>query len=239
MSQDDLSKKTKKLKNNMPGRSYEVGYGKPPEATRFVKGKSGNPKGRPKGSKNQLPAMNEERLGDIIMQEAYRTIKLKDGAKQVRIPMAQAIVRSIAVNAARGDLRAQKTFMDLVSKKEAKDKKAHDELLQTMIDYKISWQEEIKRCELMGITPPDPVPHPDQIKIDFSTGQVLITGPITREEKAKWDKMKKRKIAAREAIESYEQEIRSSKDEGYIKFLENEITFEKRIIEIISKAVPD
>jgi hypothetical protein len=68
---------------------------------------------------------------------------------------------------------------------------------------------------------------------------VLITGPITPEEKAKWDKMKKRKIAAREAIESYEQEIRSSKDEGYIKFLENEITFEKRIIEIISKAVPD
>jgi hypothetical protein len=161
------------------------------------------------------------------------------GIRTCFAPSFSFIVRSIAVNAARGDLRAQKTFMDLVSKKEAKDKKAHDELLQTMIDYKISWQEEIKRCELMGITPPDPVPHPDHIKIDFSTGQVLITGPITPEEKAKWDKMKKRKIAAREAIESYEQEIRSSKDEGYIKFLENEITFEKRIIEIISKAVPD
>ena len=29
--------------------SYEVGYGKPPQATRFQPGKSGNPKGRPKG----------------------------------------------------------------------------------------------------------------------------------------------------------------------------------------------
>jgi hypothetical protein len=27
---------------------YEVGYGKPPQSTQFKKGKSGNPKGRPK-----------------------------------------------------------------------------------------------------------------------------------------------------------------------------------------------
>jgi len=35
----------------MSGKSaeaYEVGYGKPPKATRFQKGKSGNPSGRPK-----------------------------------------------------------------------------------------------------------------------------------------------------------------------------------------------
>jgi hypothetical protein len=34
------------------GGNHEVGFGKPPKHSRFVKGKSGNPKGRPKGSKN-------------------------------------------------------------------------------------------------------------------------------------------------------------------------------------------
>ena len=33
------------------GRGYEVGYGKPPKATRFKKGQSGNPKGRPRRQK--------------------------------------------------------------------------------------------------------------------------------------------------------------------------------------------
>ena len=31
---------------------YDVGFGKPPKHSRFKKGKSGNPRGRPKGSRN-------------------------------------------------------------------------------------------------------------------------------------------------------------------------------------------
>jgi hypothetical protein len=92
-------------------------------------------------------------------------------------------------------------FTDLANTTEAKNKKLHDEFLQTMIDYKHSREEEIERCKLIGIKPPEPFPHPDHIKIDLSTGKVRTTGPFTKEEKVKWDKLKKRKEKERKGKE--------------------------------------
>jgi hypothetical protein len=41
---------------------YSIGYGKPPKANQFAKSTSGNPKSRPKGSKNLATlVMNESR----------------------------------------------------------------------------------------------------------------------------------------------------------------------------------
>ena len=145
----------------------------------------------------------------------------------------------MAVNAVRGDQRSQKMFTDLVNTTEVKNKKLHDEFLQTMINYKHSREEEIERCKLMGIKPPEPVPHPDDIKIDLSTGQVRITGPFTKEEKVKWEKLKKRKASAIKAIETYEEDLKDPWNEKYREFIESEIASEKRIIAIISERIPD
>lgn len=41
-------------------KDYEVGYGKPPKRTRFKKGQSGNPKGRPKGAKGFTASLKRE-----------------------------------------------------------------------------------------------------------------------------------------------------------------------------------
>src|SRR4029078_7462453 len=97
---------------------YDVGYGKPPAETRFKPGQSGNPRGRPKGAKNKLPALNEERLKGIILAEAYRAIRINDGDKQIKVPMAQAIVRAVAVNAVKGQQRAQRLFTELLTSTE-------------------------------------------------------------------------------------------------------------------------
>ena len=44
---------------------YEVGYGKPPPHTRFAKGQSGNPRGRPCGAKN-FTTLLEEALDEAV-----------------------------------------------------------------------------------------------------------------------------------------------------------------------------
>jgi hypothetical protein len=71
---------------------YDVGYGKPPVATRFKPGKSGNPEGRPKGSKNTVPSLSEERIKKLIIEEAYRTIPIVEKGRRVSIPMITAVV---------------------------------------------------------------------------------------------------------------------------------------------------
>lgn len=55
----------------MINKSYEVGYCKPPKATQFQKGVSGNPKGRTKRSQQDLL--------DLCEQELKTQIKLTTG----------------------------------------------------------------------------------------------------------------------------------------------------------------
>ena len=92
---------------------YEIGYGRPPKTSRFQAGRSGDPKGRPKGARSKRPGPHEERLEEIIIEEAYRTIKVSEGKRQITIPMAKAVVRALALNAARGQLRSQQAFTKL------------------------------------------------------------------------------------------------------------------------------
>jgi len=95
--------------------SRPIGYRRPPDG--FRKGQSGNPAGRPKGSRNK-PRPYAERLGSLMLEEAYRPITVSEDGSEITLPMAQAVFRSLAGAAARGEARAQAMFLKLVSASE-------------------------------------------------------------------------------------------------------------------------
>jgi Family of unknown function (DUF5681) len=177
--------------------SYEVGYCKPPTATRFRKGQSGNPCGLAKGVKNKVPPMNEERMKTILLEEAYRVIKVRDGSREVAIPVIKAVVRSMALTAAKGHARSQLMFTSLLQATENERWARHDEWLKTAIEYKTNWEETLERRKRLGLTGPEPFPHPDDIIIDTFTGEVTIKGPLTKEQKEAQDQL----VAMRPIIE--------------------------------------
>jgi hypothetical protein len=116
--------------------------------------------GRPRGAKKAAQALNEERLKDIIVAEAYRTIRLTANGRPVTISIAEAVVRSIVLAAAKGHQRSQRLFTDMLSSTERANKAHYDEWLETAIDYKIEWEKELERRERLGIVAPAPLPTP-------------------------------------------------------------------------------
>jgi hypothetical protein len=86
-------------------RDYEVGYGKPPRHTRFVKGQSGNPRGRPSGTKNFTTLLNEALNETVIVTE--------NGGRR-KVSKRQAILTQLVNRSATADLRAIKLLFDIV-----------------------------------------------------------------------------------------------------------------------------
>lgn len=227
---------------NLPSKrtGYDVGYAKPPTATRFQPGQSGNPSGRRKGTTKKgfvLPALNDERLKTIILEEAYRSISINDPNGQIDIPMAQAVVRSLAVSAAKGNQRAQRLFTELLTSVERENKKLHDEWLQTAINYKVEWDKELARRERQGIDVPPPLPHPDDIVIDMNTGSVRVIGPMTKEDKQKWDML--RDLKGKIRIDIDEMTALLDEHRGEREQIETEIKHSKRLLKMISAVIHD
>jgi len=82
-----------------------VGYGKPPRHTRWQKGQSGNPRGRPKASRGLKADLHAELVSQMEIQMNGKRVS---GTKQ------QLMLKTLTARAASGDVRAIKALIDLV-----------------------------------------------------------------------------------------------------------------------------
>jgi hypothetical protein len=89
-----------------PGDPYEVGFGKPPKQTRFKKGRSGNPKGRPR----KKPDLYGE-LTKVLRENVTITV---DGQPE-KVTVQQALFLRLRDKALRGEFWAGKLLQKVVA----------------------------------------------------------------------------------------------------------------------------
>ena len=225
----------KQPKLNLPNpASYEVGYGKPPAQNKFKPGESGNPRGRPRGAKNRQSRVFENGLKNIILQEAYRKVTVKDGEKNITIPIAQVMVRALAISGAKGDTRSVKLPIDMVQKTEHENEARILDNQSAVVNYKLGWQREFELCKKQGRACPELLLHPDDVSCDEVTGHIHTQGPKKKEDIPVWKELKKRKQDSDHELRIFKRDLQREDDPEIRLMIESDMAHEEKIQRILS-----
>ena len=90
-----------------PKRTFEVGYARPPKATQFKAGKSGNARGRPKGARG---------IAAILSQLLRQKIVVTENGRKRRVRRVEVIMHRLVNDALLGDPRALKFLFPLIER---------------------------------------------------------------------------------------------------------------------------
>ena len=90
----------------------KVGYCHPPEHSRFQRGHSGNPYGRPKGTRN---------IGTVLERTLREKVVINENGRRKAVTKLEAAVKQVTNKAASGDLKALQLLAALVRSSEERE----------------------------------------------------------------------------------------------------------------------
>jgi hypothetical protein len=93
------------MKNEPKKECYDIGYGKPPKHTQFIKGRSGNARGRPTGTLN---------LASVLERTLREKVVINENGSRKTITKLQAAITQLVNKAASGDGHAVRYLCQLV-----------------------------------------------------------------------------------------------------------------------------
>jgi hypothetical protein len=218
-------------------------YRVPPAEFRFKKGTCGNLKGRPPKERALVatkfggqPGIGfESRIKAIAIEEAYRLITVREGDRIEKLPLIQAIVRKMGVNAANGNSRAQKIILNLVLGAEADRSAAAAELLRAAVEGKEYWAGIFAEYDRRGIERPEPIPHPDDVVINYKTGEVQIKGPVMTEQTDAQERALSYKKDLEKDLEKLTKAIEANPDDLELRRTHKELT---KIVDWLRRGAP-
>ena len=106
----------------------KVGYGKPPRRTRFKPGRSGNPKGRPKGSNN---------LRTDVRKSLKMPVTIADADGRRKVSTQEALILRLREQALKGDSKARDRFIKLAEDHNNDTVESRDEETLAAEDHEI------------------------------------------------------------------------------------------------------
>ena len=121
---------------------YQVGYKKPPKHTRFKKGQSGNPKGRPK---KVVHAPSMTTLRESVLRAAMREVTITENGVSRKVPAIEAVYNQLAAKAATGNMQAIKLMISLTHEKTEEHDEAQLRFMELLLAKEDALEEAFQR----------------------------------------------------------------------------------------------
>ena len=160
-----------------------VGYGRPPEHSRFKKGKSGNPAGRHRAESSKPSDLN-----DLLLAEARRSIKVIENGTTLEITAKEALIKASFKSALRGNSYAQERLLTRIAKADKELAAQIERENEAAEIYVAAKRAAIAEARAAGKPEPEIYPHPDDIV--FEPGKPWrLDGPATKEDAVEYQQL--------------------------------------------------